>query len=87
MAETLLTGYTCIVVHIAMVFAFGSLFFFKHGWSIHDNITTSLKFQDTLNTFGSLYNNFFGIKELFEKGLEPGILLSDFGKLLQSLEI
>ena len=86
MAETLLNGYTCIVVHIAMAFAFGSLFFFKHGWSIHDNITTSLKFQDTLNTFGCLYKNFFRIKELFEKGLEPGILLSDFGKLLQSLE-
>jgi hypothetical protein len=86
MAETLLTGYTCIVLHIAMAFAFGSLFFFKHGWSIHDNITTSLEFQDTLNTFGCLYKNFFGIKELIEKGLEPGILLSDFGKLLQSLE-
>ena len=86
MAQTLLTGYACIGVHIAMVSAFGSLFFFKHGWSIHDNIITSLKFQDTLNTFGSLYNNFFLIKELPEKGLEPGILLSDFGKLLQSLE-
>jgi hypothetical protein len=86
MAETLLTGYTCIVLHIAMAFAFGSLFFFKHGWSIHDNITTSLEFQDTLNTFGCLYKNFFRIKELFEKGLEPGILFSDFGKLLQFLE-